>query len=189
MIITHARTHARTHTYTRKQCKRKTKPPAAMRNIAITAPLGCLCTTQALKPCAADPPGAGLVTRRRTVQVSWREVVEPSTTTSTPLSETRTLGHCFPSLHQVPIDVTAGWAASPVDTRPPGPHLNSWVDWNNVRKVSCSRKQQKHQSGSNGNRTWDLRLPGRCPNHLAMLHTHIYSCMHTVLFSIAPIML
>jgi len=30
---------------------------------------------------------------------------------------------CFPSLHQVPIDVTAGWAASPVGTRPPGPHL------------------------------------------------------------------
>jgi len=28
------------------------------------------------------------------------------------------LGICFPSLHQVPIDVTAGWAASPVDTRP-----------------------------------------------------------------------
>jgi len=39
---------------------------------------------------------------------------------------------CFPSLHQ---DVTAGWAASPVGTRPPGPHLTlSWVDWNNVSK-------------------------------------------------------
>ena len=25
----------------------------------------------------------------------------------------------FPSLYQVPIDVTAGWAASPVGTRPP----------------------------------------------------------------------
>ena len=37
------------------------------------------------------------------------------------------LGICFPSLHQVPIDVTAGWAASPVDTRPPDPYLNSWV--------------------------------------------------------------
>ena len=38
-------------------------------------------------------------------------------------------------------DVTAGWAASPVDTRPLGPHLISWVDWSNVSKVSCSRKQ------------------------------------------------
>jgi len=27
---------------------------------------------------------------------------------------------------QVPIDVTAGWAASPVDTRSP---FNSWVNW------------------------------------------------------------
>jgi len=47
-----------------------------------------------------------------------------------PLCETWTVGICFPILHQVPIDVTAWWAASPVDTRPPGPHLYSWVDWN-----------------------------------------------------------
>ena len=26
---------------------------------------------------------------------------------------------CFPSYYQVPIDVTAGWAASPVYTRSP----------------------------------------------------------------------
>ena len=25
----------------------------------------------------------------------------------------------------------------------PGPHLNSWVDWSNVSKISCSRKQQQ----------------------------------------------
>jgi len=30
------------------------------------------------------------------------------------------------SYYQVPIDVTAGWAASP------GLHLCSWVDWSNV---------------------------------------------------------
>ena len=36
--------------------------------------------------------------------------------------ETRTVGHC---LHRVPIDVTAGWAASPVGTRPPGSHLTA----------------------------------------------------------------
>ena len=47
------------------------------------------------------------------------------------------------SLHllpEVPIDVTAGWVVSPVDTKPLGPHLNSWVDWSNVSKVSY-RKQ------------------------------------------------
>ena len=34
-------------------------------------------TTQTLEPSAANPPGAGLVTRRRTVQVSQIEVAEP----------------------------------------------------------------------------------------------------------------
>jgi len=38
------------------------------------------------------------------------------------LCKTWTVGIC--SLHQLPIDVTA---ASPVDTKPLGPHLNSWV--------------------------------------------------------------
>jgi len=32
-------------------------------------------TTQALEPCAANPPGAGLVTHRRAIQVSWIEIV------------------------------------------------------------------------------------------------------------------
>jgi len=41
-----------------------------------------------------------------------------------------------PDLDQVPIDVTAGWAASSVYTRSP---FNSWVDWSNVGKVSYSR--------------------------------------------------
>ena len=31
----------------------------------------------------------------------------------------------------VPIDVTVGWAAFPVDARPPDPHLYSWVSWSN----------------------------------------------------------
>jgi len=34
-------------------------------------------TTQALEPCAANPPGAGLVTCRRPVQVSRIEIAEP----------------------------------------------------------------------------------------------------------------
>ena len=34
-------------------------------------------TTQKLEPSAANPPGAGLVTCRRTVQVSQIEVAEP----------------------------------------------------------------------------------------------------------------
>jgi len=34
-------------------------------------------TTQALESCAANPPGAGLVTRRRAVQVSRIKITEP----------------------------------------------------------------------------------------------------------------
>jgi len=31
---------------------------------------------QVLEPCVANPPGAGLVTCRRAVQVSWIEITE-----------------------------------------------------------------------------------------------------------------
>jgi len=34
-------------------------------------------TTQALEPCAANPPGAGLVTHRRAIQVSQAEITKP----------------------------------------------------------------------------------------------------------------
>jgi len=33
------------------------------------------------------------------------------------------------------------WPVSPVDTRPSGPYLYSWVEWSNVSEVSCSRVQ------------------------------------------------
>ena len=38
----------------------------------------------------------------------------------------RIIDHCtyaFIELHQVSIDVAAGWTAFPVGTKPPGPHL------------------------------------------------------------------
>jgi len=47
-----------------------------MVNIAIVT-LGCLCTTQALELVQANLPWARLVTHRRTIQVSRREVAEP----------------------------------------------------------------------------------------------------------------
>jgi len=49
----------------------------------------------------ANPPGIGQVTCRMTLQVSWIEVAEPK-------APQRPI--CSPSLHQVTIDVTAGWA-------------------------------------------------------------------------------
>ena len=80
------------------------------------------------------------------------------------------LSICFPSLHQVPIDVTAGWAASPVGTRPPGPHFNSWVDWSKF----LAQGNNNTKVAQLGIEPGTFRLPGGCPNHLAMLpqHTH-----------------
>ena len=83
------------------------------------------------------------------------------------------LSICFPSLHQVSIDVTAGWAASPVGTRPPGPHFNSWVDWSNVSKISCPRKQ-KHQSGPAGNQTWNFSITRASTHPYPRTHTHTH---------------
>ena len=40
----------------------------------------------------------------------------------------------------------------------PGTHLYSCADWSNVSKVSCSRKQQQHQSGHSGNRTHNFSI-------------------------------
>jgi len=42
----------------------------------------------------ANPPGAGLVTHRRTVQVSQIEIAGPNDLTL--LNETRTVGHLLP---------------------------------------------------------------------------------------------
>ena len=59
----------------------------------------------------ANPPGVGLVTRRRTVQVSQLEVVEPKVPQqphTAKRDKDMQLGICFPSLYQVPI-YTAGY--------------------------------------------------------------------------------
>ena len=116
-------------------CKTQLLPPSEQ-------VLGCLCTTQAFQPCAGksswgrtsnpqeDCPS--LTDRSRGTQ--------SSTTTSHCQLRQGQLGICFPSLHQVPID-----------------HLYSWVDWSNVSKVSCSRKQL-HQSGHTKNQTHNISI-------------------------------
>ena len=72
---------------------------------------------------------------------------------------------CFASFYQVPIDVTAGWAVSTVDTRS---QFNSWVDCNN--KVSWVGIEA----------VLNLSTADQCPDHLAMLplsltHTHTHT--------------
>ena len=121
--------------------------------------LGHLCATQVLWVSAGMSSWGRTSNPRETVPCLTGEGVGTQSPTWTFNCYMRhgQFSICFPSKHQVPIDVTAGWAASPVGTRPPGPHFNSWVDWSNVSKISCSRKQQ-HQSGPAGNRTWSLMI-------------------------------
>ena len=95
------------------------------------------------------------------------------------------LSICFPSLRQVPIDVTPGWAAPPVGTRPPGSHFNSWVDWSNVSKVySRKQQQQQRQSGPAGNQTWNLSITRRTTKPLGYAATHTYTHTHTMHYTL-----
>ena len=77
MHVMHAQLHNRNSTH-------KAKHMAVIRNIAIAAqqtstgmPVHHSGSDRHLSLEQANPHGAGLVTCRRTVQVSWREVMEP----------------------------------------------------------------------------------------------------------------
>ena len=97
------------------------------------------------------------------------------------------LSICFPSLHQIPIDVTAGWAASSVGTRPPGPPFNSWVDWSNVSKVSLFKETTttpKWPSWESNLEPFDYQAdvlttwlcsPPPPPHTHTHIHTHTYT--------------
>ena len=77
VVYMHVHTHAHTHTHkSQKKSKQSLRQPLQ----------NCCCpvnqhwmpgTTQTLKLCAANPPGAGLATHRRAVQVSRIEMAEP----------------------------------------------------------------------------------------------------------------
>ena len=103
----HAHTHTHTHT---KSITQLLLPSVGM--------LGCLALLRYSKPCAANPPGAGLVTHRRTVQVSQIDFTE-SKVPQRPHTARRQLSICFPSYHQASIDVTARWIVSLVDSKFP----------------------------------------------------------------------
>ena len=64
-----------------------------------------------------NPTGAGLVS----LKVRGHGI--QSTMTPIPLNKTTAAGHLHPQLTPGTIDVTAGWAASPVDTRQLGPQV------------------------------------------------------------------
>ena len=75
----------------------------------------------------ANPPGVKLVARRKTHNERSQNP-EFYNDPNTIWWDKDSWVFAPPDLHQVPIGVTAGWTASPVDSKPTGPHLNSWVD-------------------------------------------------------------
>ena len=60
-----------------------------------------------------------------------------------------------------------------------GPYLNSWIDWSNVSKVSCSMKQQHNQFGATGHQTWNLLITRSMLQPLAYSHTQLHTHTHT----------
>ena len=121
-VHTHARTHARTHTHTHT---RQSKAYGS-HNTVIAAQYtntGMPGTTQPFKPSVANPLRAGLVTHRRTVQVSWLEVTEPVVPQQP---------------HTSKQDKDSLEFASQVYTRSP---FYSWVNWSNVSKFKETHMQ------------------------------------------------
>jgi len=144
---------SKVHTYTHTHQAKQSKAYGSRAKYSYFHPVnqhwdGCA-PLRHLSLVQANPPGAGLVTHRRTVQVSG--IAEPEVPQQ-PQYHQGQLSICLSSKHQVPIDVTAGRATSPVGTRPPGPHLYR------LEQFSCSRKQQQHQSGHTWNRTHNLLI-------------------------------
>ena len=74
-------THTHTHTHIHTQAKQSLRQPYETQLLPPSEPaLGCLCTTQALEPCAGKSSwgrASNPQTCRRTVQVSRREVAKP----------------------------------------------------------------------------------------------------------------
>jgi len=105
----------------------------------------------------AYSPRVGLVALKKVLRVLPLGVYS----ISYQLCKMWTAGICFPSLRQVPINVTSGG---------PRPLFISWIDWSNVSKVPCSRKQQKHQSLVNIS-TWNFSMMASPLGHVVP-HTH-----------------
>ena len=140
---------------------------------------GHLCATQVLRVSAGMPSWDKTSNLQEAVPCLTGESVgnQSPTWTLNCYMRHEQLSICFSSLLQVPIDVTAGWAASPVGTRPPGPHYNSWVDWSNENNFLSQENDNNTKVASAGNRTWNLLITRLMPLPLgyAALHKHTHT--------------
>ena len=162
----HTHMHARTHTYTQKA-----KPLASAKWSRRPSEVPEVLWASA---------GKFIRGRASTPQVGQYHAQGDGVGTWNPIWTTPISRHgqqfdiCFPSYHQAPIDVTAGWAASPVYARS---QFNSWVSWSNMRNVSSKEITKVSWVGI---KPTTFRLAGQYPDHLAMLPlTHAHTCGHT----------
>ena len=72
----HIQKYTYLHSTTTHTCTQKAKSLQQTSKTAIAAQLGVYAPLRHSSLLKANPPGAGLVTRRRIVQVSWRKVME-----------------------------------------------------------------------------------------------------------------
>ena len=105
LIHTHTRACARARTYVQTHMQKgKAKPSAVLAQLHLTSEstLGHLCTTQVLEVSADKSSWDWISNPYHVSQVKvWAPEVPP--------------GSSPPSQYQVPIDVTDGWAVSPID--------------------------------------------------------------------------
>ena len=106
---THTHTHTITHYTPHIQIHtRKNKTFSCCANMITPTQSTSTGTPVHYSGAMSHPPGAGLVIHRRLCYVSQVKVCSPEVLPA--LCETWRAGICFPGLHQVHIDVTAGWA-------------------------------------------------------------------------------
>jgi len=112
----------------------------------------------------------------------WAPEVPPE---SSPTIQDMDSWHLLPQFTPgTPIDVTAGWAASPVNTRPLNTILNSWVDWSNVSKFLAQENNSNTKMAPLRIKLGTFQLPGQFDyptSHALHLpyYTHTHTCIHT----------
>jgi len=155
-------THIHTHAHTQKQNKKAKSLATTKRTCQLSEALGCLGTTQVLRASA----GKSTWGRAITLQVGLYHAQGDGVGTlnlsrATPISRhVQQFDICLPSYYEVPIDITAGWAASLDNTTFPFIHTHSLTPY--VRSYTHTHTRTH-----------------ACTHTYSHKHTHSYTHTHT----------
>jgi len=147
-----------THTHTQKQSKAK--------SLAAAKWWDARALLRYYEPVLTNPSRGGLVPHRRGCSMSRVMVLAPEVKLGVldhihPLMDIDSnLTFASPDIKYPLMLQLHGWAVPQFTS---SPHLYSWVDCSNVSKVSCSRKQQQHQSVLSENQTCNLSISRPMP--------------------------